>query len=349
MRIVALLCLLILPHLAQAQVPDIPLVSARAQRMVDDRSLAGAHLVLMQDGRIILDQSFGGYTAATQVPIASATKWLSTTAIARLVDRGVMQWSNTIGQYLPSAPPDTRAITLGQLLSHTSGIRGDDPGCLGNSAADMQACVDQILALPLQYAPGTRFAYGGNSFQVAGRMAEIATGLSWDQIFINEVVEPLGLTRTDYAFTSTAQGYVRVNNPRIAGGARAIAHDYLRVVEAHAGLGVFRGQRYLSEAMVRDMQRDQTFGVPILNSPDPDAFGYGYGEWRNLVDTDSEAVQTSSQGAFGFSPWLDNELGLAGVLLVRTQLSLIRADVDELWALTRATLLADPLFANDFE
>lgn len=335
------------PGAIQAQ--DIAVISARVQEMVDARGLPGARLVLVRNGGVILERSFGSYTPATQVPIASASKWLSTTAIARLVDRDALQWSDTIGDYLPSAPIEKRGITLAQLLSHTSGIRGEDAGCLSDIDIAMQACVDQILALPLRYAPGTRFSYGGNSFQVAGRMAELATGQSWDELFVEEVVTPLGLGQTDYAFTSTSPTYVPVSNPRIAGGARASASDYVRIVEAHVGRGMFRGQRYLDSAIVEDMQRDQTFGVPIINSPDPDAFGYGFGEWRNLVDASAQAVQTSSQGAFGFSPWLDNDLGLAGVLLVRTQLWLIRSDVDDLWALTRSTLMADELFSGGFE
>ena len=52
-------------------------------------------------------------------------------------------------------------------------------------------------------------------------MAELATGKAWDDVFIAEMVTPFGLSATDYAMYSTASGYVRNTNPRIAGGVRA--------------------------------------------------------------------------------------------------------------------------------
>jgi hypothetical protein len=47
---------------------------------------------------------------------------------------------------------------------------------------------------------------------------------------------------------------------------------------------------------------------------------YGLGEWRERVDATGRAVEVSSQGAFGFSPWIDKERMLVGVLMLRSSL-----------------------------
>ena len=75
------------------------------------------------------------------------------------------------------------------------------------------------------------FAYGGNSMQVAGRMAEIASGKSWDQLFQDEVTAAVHAGTDHAAGIDNPPPYVHVNNPRIAGGVRSVLHDYAHVVQ----------------------------------------------------------------------------------------------------------------------
>ena len=92
---------------------------------------------------------------------------------------------------------------------------------MSNPLYTLATCADRILTQPMIGEPGKVFSYGGNSMQVAGRMAELATGEAWDDLFIAEMVTPLGLNATDFATSSTAPGYVRTDNPRMAGGVRS--------------------------------------------------------------------------------------------------------------------------------
>mgnify|MGYP002783572387 CR=1 FL=1 len=328
--------LLLTASFAQAQ--DFSPVTTRVQSLVSSANLPGASVLVIRDGQVMYQQAFGGYTLQQRVAIASASKWLSGAVIARLVDRQVLRWDDTIGQYLPNAPADKRAITLRQLFSHTSGLPGTETGCIGDPTLVFQSCVDQLLAAPLSYAPGTRFAYGGNSMHVAGRLAEIATGLRWDQIFRNEVATPLGMTQTDYAFNSTVPGYVEVSNPRIAGGARSTLSDYGRLAQAFVQRGQFNGQTWLSAALVEQLIEDQTRGAPILSTPLEEAQGYGIGLWRERVDANGRTTLASSPGAFGFYPVFDREAGFAGVFLTQNVLRNIEDPVQAMWADVRAIL-----------
>jgi CubicO group peptidase (beta-lactamase class C family) len=338
-RTLLLYALLTLSPLA-AQSPDFTPVTTRVQSLVTTARLPGAAVLIVRDGEPIYSQAFGSYTLEQRVPIASASKWLSAAVIARLVDRGVLRWDDRIERYLPTAPADKRAITLRQLFSHSSGLSGAAAICISIPAASLQSCVDSILATPLLYAPGRGFVYGGNSMQVAGRMAEIASGQRWDDLFRAEVAGPLGMTQTDYGFSSSAPGYLEVSNPRIAGGARSTLRDYGRLMQAMLERGSVNGTQWLSAALIEQMAEDQTRGAPVIETPLPNAPGYGIGQWIERVDAGGHASLLSSPGAFGFYPVIDHAAGFAGVFLVDSDLATVSSAVTAMWADVRTILTA---------
>jgi CubicO group peptidase (beta-lactamase class C family) len=127
-------------------------------------------------------------------------------------------------------------------------------------------------------------------------------------------------------------------------------HDYANVTQMIAQHGEWNGAAYLLADDVTDMQRDQTHAAPVISTPDPLAYGYGYGEWRNLIDAQGNAVQVSSTGKFATSPWVDNQTGVAAVFLVYSSYSLLANDLRDLWSNVRNVVLAaDPIFANGFQ
>jgi hypothetical protein len=95
--------------------------------------------------------------------------------------------------------------------------------------------------------------------------------------------------------------------------------------------GTFEGKTILSEASVREIHKDQTAGARIAytiyekhaaRDPELPQARYGVGVWREKVDGASQQLQeASSQGALGFSPWIDVERQLAGVLSTRSSFS----------------------------
>jgi len=333
-----------------AVVYDFSPVTAQIDAMMQTYpSIDGASLIVIRQGAVIDEEYFGTYASTTRIPIASASKWLSALAIERLVEKGEMNWSDTVGQYFPAAPADKLGITLGELFSHTSGLSQYDAPCLGDHVNyTLDTCTQQILATTLQYPPGSGFAYTGNGMQVGGRMAEIATGKSWDEIFQDEVTVPLQMPNTDFASGSLLPPYVSVQNPQIAGGARSTLGDYANVTQMVVQQGSWNSAQYLTASDIADMQRDQTHGVPVIYTPDPLADGYGYGEWRNLVDAQGNAVQVSSTGKFGTSPWIDNQTGVAAVFLVYSNFELIESDLRSLWSDVR-DVVTDPVFSDGFE
>ena len=310
---------------------DLAPVDAEAHRLVAKYSLPGASLRLSRSVGVVHRKSYGGYTGTERLAIASASKWLSALTLARLVERGDLRWDSTVGEFFPDAPPAMRPITLVQLFSHTSGIGVDEAPCLSDRFTTLQACARAISAVPPVARPGTVFAYGGNSMQVAGAMAEIATGQAWDDLFISQMVQPLGLVHTDWTAGTTREGYVRNRNPRIAGGARSTLDDYGRVLDMLLAGGLHEGRSFLRADTLATMALDRTVGVVVAYTPLPGYdSGYGIGQWVEAKDAFGATYRVSSPGAFGFRPWVDWRNGSSGVLLVSGNGGLMRDDLKAL-------------------
>ncbi len=334
-----------------AVVYDFTPVTQQIDGLLQRENLGGASLMVIRNGSVIDEEYFGTYTSATRIPIASASKWLSALAIERLVERGTMSWSDTIGKYIPGAPADKLNITLGELFSHTAGFANADAPCLGDETNyTLATCANQILGMSLLYPPGAGFIYTGNGMQVGGYMATLATGKSWDQIFQDEVTTPLGMTQTDFDTSSLKSPYIGVPNPYVAGGVRSTLRDYANVVQMVVQQGMWNGTQYLTTSDLADMQLDQTHGATIYYTPDPlPYYGYGYGEWRDSVDAQGNAVQVSSSGKFGTSPWSDHDTGIAAVFLVFDQNDRIPCDIHRLWMNVGNVVGADTIFADTFD
>ncbi|MBI3742828.1 MAG: beta-lactamase family protein, partial [Chloroflexi bacterium] len=212
--------------------------------MVDGLSFA-----VTSPDKVLFAKGYGSQTAETVELIASATKLPSALAILTLADEGRLDLDAPVAKYLQGRidwPADKAAITMRMLLNHTSGLQLE-PVCLLGQRIALKDCAQTIARAPLVFAPGTAFGYGGGSFQVAGYVAEVLSGISWNQFFDQSIGRPLGLTRFRYALASA-------DNSRIAGGGESDVGDYSRIVQMVLGGGVFQGKRILSDNTMAELR-----------------------------------------------------------------------------------------------
>ena len=278
----------------------------------------GAALVLYRHGRLIYRKGFGHLAPDSRVPIASASKWISGGVIMGLVDRGVLSLDDTVGSYLPEAPHDKAHISIRQLFSHTHGW-AERPFVHRDTGLSLREAVERILAEPLRHEPGTVLYYSGLGMQVAARIAEIATGESWEAIYQDTLARPLGLSQTDY------QAFGATDNPNVAGSVRTSGDEFARFTAMVANDGVFAGRRVLSEKAVQTMLTVQSGDVRIVRHPwqplaERDVViaksPYGVGCWLEELDPETDlAWRASSGGAFGTQAFVDRRRRVAGVLI----------------------------------
>ncbi len=135
---------------------------------------------------------------------ASNGKAFNGAVALQLVDDGSLSLDSTIAEVLPDQPAAWGAVTLRQLLQHTSGVPN-----FPNSEAwqdfvrmNPQATVTPEFTLgfvanePLAFTPGSRYEYSNSDNLIIGLMAEAATGRPYDELLQELVFSPLKLKQT---------------------------------------------------------------------------------------------------------------------------------------------------------
>ncbi|MFI7446686.1 serine hydrolase domain-containing protein [Nonomuraea sp. NPDC049714] len=149
-----------------------------------------------------------------QFTIGSGAKAFTAAAMLTLEAEGRLSLTDTVEQWLPGVVRgngnDGRQITIGQLLTHTSGlgITGLNveiarkyhtrPGFAAHryDVWTVEELLKLQMAIPPLYAPGSDFAYSNGGYHLAGAIIEKATGRSYEDEVDRTVVQPLGLTGT---------------------------------------------------------------------------------------------------------------------------------------------------------
>ncbi|MFC7915998.1 serine hydrolase domain-containing protein [Streptomyces sp. NPDC057386] len=151
--------------------------------------------------------------------IASTAKAFSGAVALSLVDRGAVRLDDTLRRRLPQLPAAWGAVTLRQLLNHTSGLPdySEAPAFLDELRADphhvfdSRRLLDYVADRPLLFRPGSRYHYSNSDNIAVALMAEAVTGTPYERLLAELVHRPLGLHRT-----SLPQGY-RMPRPYLHG------------------------------------------------------------------------------------------------------------------------------------
>lgn len=296
------------------------LVDQRFDALVDAARLPFAGMIVLDTAGPFYARTTPGFDSATPVPVASASKWIAAALIMTAVDRGELRLDTTVGSRIPEAPAGLQAATLQQLLSHTSGMDGAAMFAMP-PVQTLEASVMQLFATPVARPPGTAFAYGGASMQIAGLMLERATRQPFQQLFADRIAIPLGMTGARFG---SPPSWGRNGLPWVGGGMTISLRDYGHFLRMLLNDGISDGQRILSADSIARMERDLLIGMPIVSRPAAvGEAGYGLGLWCERSTVDGSCSRISSAGAFGTYPWLDRQAGRAGIFMTRATLSTV--------------------------
>lgn len=291
-------------------------ISKAVGRLVSSLRLEGAALVVLRQNGEIHRSEHGAVGSDQVLPVASASKWFTVATILSLVDDGVLDLDAPVARYVQEFDRDDKdMVTLRQCLSCTAGFGVRLGGRMRGWGSDEFAAAAADAAL--RHGPGNGFRYGGVTFQVAALAAERATGKSWHKLFAEHIARPLGLDDTAFGARhpiGSEPGTAKL--PWVAEGAVSTLEDYSRFMRCLLNNGRVGNKQVLSEASCKAMFRDSVPGHVEVHSDgfDADSVRYGLGTW--LFALDGGAVRASNPGAGGFTPWIDVDLGLAGVFAV---------------------------------
>jgi CubicO group peptidase (beta-lactamase class C family) len=231
-----------------------------------------------------------------------------------LVDQGKLSLDSTTGTVLGWTGAKAN-ITLRHLLSFTSGLAATN-ACTANPAITLAACVSTIAATTLSALPGKQFEYGPVHLAVAGRMAEVATGKSWNTLFSESVAQPLGLP-SDVKYTTAPRSGTGTTNPLVAAGLQASMNEYRPLLATVFHEGSFGGKTIASRTLFTTQASEPFPTATIAGSPIADMglpFHYGLAAWLECAPPANGCAVLSSPGAWGFTPWIDRDAGYYAII-----------------------------------
>jgi N-acyl-D-amino-acid deacylase len=191
-----------------------------------EHKVPGGALAVTRHGRLVYSRGFGLADTEKKLPvqpdslfrIASVSKPLTAVAVLRLVDAKAVKLDDPVLKYVhlkphrePGTEPDPRweKVTVRHCLQHTGGWDRDRKGgfdpigiphriatALGaKPPVPPEDVVRYMMGRPLDFDPGTRFAYSNLGYLLLGRVIEAASGKKYEDYVRQEVLSSLGITR----------------------------------------------------------------------------------------------------------------------------------------------------------
>ena len=179
-------------------------------------------------------------TEDTIFDAASLTKVVACTpAVMLLIERDQLHLDDHVQKFIPEFRGGAKEeVTIRQLMTHTSGLRGDietKSDWSGQAAAIQKACEERLLT-----PPGTAFRYSDINFFLLGEIVQRISGQPLEKFVLREIYEPLHMTDTGYLPPESKLN--RIAPTEVVNGKpfRGVVHDptarHMGGVAGHAGL-----------------------------------------------------------------------------------------------------------------
>lgn len=300
--------------------------------------------VVHKDHGVILRRMYGDADPEEAFLVASLSKVVASILLMRLHESGTLDLNGSIESF-GFRRDDGKTSTSAQLLSNLSGVRcprlrssGSGWECQFDFDDDLDRCGRKIWSSHnserLFLTPDRSFCYGGGQWQVAGAVAQAASGRSWRELFHETFVENCGLENSGFSnqfrksdrslgdWSVFPRGFVpfeNSRNPNIEGGMFSTVSDYSKILLMFLREGRCDHGRVVSSRGVSLALEDRlgALGGEIgagFSAEDLRAFGSGYGlGWWIKRSTGQRIVP----GAYGSTAWISPEREYAVLLATK--------------------------------
>lgn len=318
------------PQVAGIDIPDgqvddaVARLDDLARELMDRTGIPGMAVAVVHRGEIVYAEGFGvreagrdgAVDADTVFQLASMSKPLGATVVARQVGEGVIGWDTPVVERLPgfalADPYVTSRVTVGDLYAHRSGLPDHAGDELEDLGFDREQVFDRFRLLPLGPFRDS-YEYTNFGLTAAAQAVADASGAEWADLSQRALYEPLGMTSTSSRFEdyearpNRAVGHQLVDGDYVAravrdpdaqspaGGVSASVTDVAQWLTMLLGDGEYQGRRIVDADALLPAVSPQAVASPP-GTVDSRAGFYGYG--FNVSTSPAGRVTLSHSGAF---------------------------------------------------
>ena len=244
--------------------------------------VAGAVVVVVKDGQILLEKGYGYADVASRRPVdpkttmfrpGSVSKLFTWTAVMQQVEQGKIDLDRDIDTYLDFKIPPYRGrpVTMRNLMTHTAGFEEDLKNLLTYNPKGAPP-LDKVLKAHIPgriFPPGEVPAYSNYGAALAGYIVQRTSGVPFDDYVEQHIFAPLGMAHASFRQPLPvalrplmAKGYMRASGKPSsyeivglapAGSSALSGDDMAHFMIAHLQDGAYQGQRILQPATARMM------------------------------------------------------------------------------------------------
>lgn len=291
---------------SQSAAPQGPLDSQRLQSIdsfivseMARQKIPGLAVGIYSRGQILLTKGYGLANVELNVPVKPETifqsgsvgKQFVSAAIMMLGEEGKLGLDDNITKYFPDAPASWKPILVKNLLSHTSGLSEyeteERAGPKGPFYLRLDFTEDELVSkiegLPMEWAPGEKWAYRNTNYVLLGIIIHKITGKPYHQFLDERIFKPLGMSSTRLIserdiIPNRAAGYEledgQLKNQEWVSPTFNSTADgtlYFNVVDLVKWDGALYGTQLLKQSSL-----DRIWTVYPLNDGKPNPAGYGF-------------------------------------------------------------------------
>jgi CubicO group peptidase (beta-lactamase class C family) len=371
---------------------DFTELHERMQWYVDEEIIPCCNTLILQGTDVVDVRTYGPLDHETGRPLTedsifrmhSSTKLATSVALMTLFEEGKFQLDDPLEVYLPEfadmkvlkadasglddVEPAGDSVRINQILSHSAGLSygfiepesvidkaytdaGVNPLAVEQEMTLERLC-GRLAGFPLAYQPGSYWRYSLGT-DVAARLIEVLSGLSFDVFLRDRIFDPLGMADTDFyvppdkqdRFTTMyaptnlldpmASGNVKADDPYEGanstpptflsggGGLMSTLVDYLAFVQMLVNDGEYNGQRIIKAEtldLMRTNQLPDGVGVnfPFWKIPDT-TFGLGFALKNAPADGEPETAigEYHWGGMAGTHLWMSPRANIAGICMTQ--------------------------------
>ena len=213
MSVRAAVLALALPLLGAAPAAAPSSVGSTVQKIVAATGVPGLQVLIVDHGKVTYSGAYGVRNLESKLPvdehtrfeIGSITKQFTAAAILQLKEQGKLSLSDSLSKYVPELKA-AKDVPIEQMLWQVSGIPdytetdafkklivSNSTGVTIPTTGSIDAIVRMIAAKPLDFAPGSKWAYSNTNYVLLGHIVELASGMPWSSYIRTHIFAPAGM------------------------------------------------------------------------------------------------------------------------------------------------------------